>query len=190
MLSSQDTPRPWFTPLTLSLIWLSVALVGAGWLWQSRQPSPANELTNQLPIAPTAGSIAPDFTLTSLDGESFTLSEQRGTAVVLNFWASWCGPCRYETPYFQQIHEQNGDEVLIVGINQQETADRVATFADEFALTYPLLLDSDGRVSKAYRVFGLPTTVLVDAEGVVREVLPGAVSTAVLGERVRALTSE
>ncbi|MCA9981274.1 MAG: TlpA family protein disulfide reductase, partial [Anaerolineales bacterium] len=155
--------RPWWVA-----IWLVTAVLGSGWLWFSRQDSPPAISADQLPIAPTAGSQAPDFTLTTLAGDTLTLSELRGTPVVLNFWASWCGPCRYETPYFQQIHETNGDEVLILGINQREGAETVAAFGDEFSLTYPLLLDSDGQVSTAYRVFGLPTTVLVDANGVVR----------------------
>lgn len=177
--------RPWWI-----LIWLTTAVVSLAWILFSRQATAPTQATNQLPIAPTAGSFAPDFTLTTLEGETITLHDLRGTAVVLNFWASWCGPCRYETPFFQQIHEARGDEVLILGLNQRETPATVADFGAEFGVTYPLLLDSEGRVGTAYRVFGLPTTVLVDGEGVVREVLPGAVSTAVLGARIEALLAQ
>ncbi len=136
--------------------------------------------------SPAPGFLAPDFTLVTLDGEELTLSELRGRPVVLNFWASWCGPCRIETPHFQSFSENFADELVVLGVNQQESAEAITAFAEEFSVTYPLLFD-DGEVYQMYAVFGLPTTYFISADGVIVDVIPGAATEAVLVEKVERL---
>ena len=92
--------------------------------------------------------MAPDFTLATLDGGSIQLSDLRGQPIFINFWASWCGPCRAEMPHIQAAYETYSDDGLIVlGVDQLESPPPVAQFVDEYSLTFPIPLDSDGDVS-------------------------------------------
>lgn len=151
----------------------------------SRQSSTA--VPDPLIESPSPGFLAPDFELVTLEGEMVRLSDLRGRPVVLNFWASWCGPCRIETPHFQEFSENFSDDLVVLGVNQQESAETVEAFAAEFALTYPLLLDARADVYQTYAVFGLPTTYFIDADGIIVDVIPGAATEAVLTEKVESL---
>jgi peroxiredoxin len=125
------------------------------------------------------GRAAPNFRLAPVDeGSPLTLSDYRGKWVLLNFWASWCGPCRGETPELQAFWERmEAQGLVVIGVNQQETPDTARNFTEEFGVTYPVVLDRDGDVSVAYRVgSGLPISMLVDPEGVIERVFIGAVS--------------
>jgi thiol-disulfide isomerase/thioredoxin len=125
------------------------------------------------------GRAAPNFRLGDLrDGPPVTLTDFRGQWVLLNFWASWCPPCRGETPALQAFSERfAGKGLVVVGVNQQETPTTARSFADEFGVTYPMVLDRDGEVSVAYRVgSGLPVSMLVNPEGVIERVIIGAIS--------------
>jgi len=111
------------------------------------------------------GQDASDFTLTSLSGDEVTLSGLRGKVVLLNFWASWCNPCRIEMPTIQKLHEEFGDKGLLVfGVNSEEP-DVARAFIEEMKLTFPTLRDPGDRVSQSYQVFGIPTTFIIDKEG-------------------------
>lgn len=122
------------------------------------------------------GRAAPDFVLASINGGDERLSSYRGKWVLLNFWASWCGPCRQETPDLQRLQERRPDTLVILGVNQQETRDTAADFVDEYDLTYPIALDLSGQVSSTYRVGrGLPVSMLVDPTGVIRELHIGRI---------------
>lgn len=116
--------------------------------------------------APEVGALAPDFTLRSVAGEPVTLSEMRGQVVLINFWATWCGPCREEMPAIQARYNRGDFAVLAVDFG--ETAEQVQGFMDEIGVQLPALLDSDGSVQELYRVRGYPTSFFVDAEGVIR----------------------
>lgn len=118
--------------------------------------------------APEKGSLAPDFALELISGESVTLSDYQGKVVLLNFWAVWCPPCRQEMPSFQSIHERYGDEIVILGINAGDSRADAASFVQEFGLTFDILLDSRSEVEFLYRVRGLPTTFLIDPQGVIQ----------------------
>lgn len=111
---------------------------------------------------------APDFTLETLEGAALALSELRGRPVLLNFWATWCPPCRDEAPALQAVHERYGDRLQVLGIDQKEGRDAVDGFRRRFGLTYTLLLDSTGAVAERYGVRALPESWLVDAAGVAR----------------------
>ncbi len=107
---------------------------------------------------------APDFTLESLTGEMVRLSEQRGTPVVVNFWATWCPPCVEEMPALQALADSG---VKVFGINMREDAEAVRDFVTDLGITYPILLDPDDATVLAYSVLGLPQTVVIDANGVI-----------------------
>ncbi len=126
---------------------------------------------------PRPGDPAPDFELLALSGETVRLSDYLGRPVILNFWATWCAPCRLEMPELQRAQAEFGDEgPLVLTINQEESAERVGEFLDEVGLTLPALLDSDAGVGKTYGAFFLPTTVIVDQDGRVAAIHRGMIS--------------
>ena len=130
------------------------------------QPQPT-AITPQISVAGLeTGSPAPDFALEAADGTMVRLDDYLGDVVLLNFWATWCAPCRIEMPLLQSTFESFRDQGLIVlGIDFDESADLVASFGDELGLTFPLLLDPGGKIQQQYKVRGYPTTVVLDREG-------------------------
>ncbi len=155
---------------------LIVFLAGGAWIWVNRLPSGAAAAGGALPPAPAVGHPAPDFTVTDTSGKSFKLSALRGTPVVLNFWATWCPPCRAELPELQAGSERLAGQVAFVGLNQGETPAEVKTFAEQMGLTFPIPLDEKMDVSRAYSVRSLPTTFFIDRDGVIREMQIGALN--------------
>ncbi len=124
----------------------------------------------------TSGIPAPDFTLERLDGGSVRLWELRGKVVLLNFWATWCEPCRREMPLLAEIYRMyhpQGVEVLGVNLTSQDDLAEVRRFVAAFDLPFPILLDHNGRVERAYGLFGVPTTVFIDREGIIQRVVMG-----------------
>lgn len=119
------------------------------------------------------GSEAPAFQLTVPSGELIRLSDLRGKVVLLNFWATWCSPCRREIPDLVRLQNQWGGSVQIVGIDLQETPSEVSAFAGQMQMNYPVPLDSDGQVASYYRIRGLPTTYFLDPQGVIRDIRIG-----------------
>ena len=126
-----------------------------------------------LSIGTTVGDLAPDFTGTTLDGETIRLGDLRGKVVLVNDFASWCGPCLAETPHLVEVFNANAEDVVFIGLNLQESEDAVVTYRDDFAVTYPLVLDPDGRLTDIYKPIGLPTSWFIDPDGVVRYVHVG-----------------
>ncbi len=111
---------------------------------------------------------APDFTLQDDDGKIHRLADYRGKVVVLNFWATWCPPCRYEMPSMERAHKKvQGENIVLLAVNVGESADQVFEFTGQYPVTFQLLLDTDGSVIKKYPVIGLPTTFVIDPRGVV-----------------------
>jgi len=109
---------------------------------------------------------APAFTLTGEDGKTHRLSDYRGHVVVLNFWATWCPPCRYEMPAMERAYQKlQGDGIVLLAVNVGEDEDTVFAFTGQYPVTFPLLLDRDGTVVKQYPVIGLPTTFIIDPQG-------------------------
>ncbi|KAA3660031.1 MAG: TlpA family protein disulfide reductase [Chloroflexi bacterium] len=172
------------------------ALLGTTWIFVSRTPPQIVSGPITLTEAPIVGHLAPDFTLQTPVGESITLSEvidrngAAGQPVVLNFWASWCGPCRVEMPDLQRTSMKYNGRSAIIGINQGESAATVTEFGNEFNITYPLLVDDDNTVNHLYTVSSLPTTVFINASGVVHEVQIGILTQAVLEDRIEELLKE
>lgn len=137
--------------------------------------------------APVVGYQAPDFSIPTLNGETFTLGEQRGRPIVMNFWATWCPPCRAEIPFFQEAARKYNGQVSIIGVDDGEPAQLVSSFVREFGMTYPVPLDEDSAVSRQYRVNSLPTTFFIDREGVIRHIHIGIISNAVLEDQITQL---
>ncbi|HJW89300.1 MAG TPA: redoxin domain-containing protein [Anaerolineales bacterium] len=123
-----------------------------------------------VPDSPSIGKAAPDFELQNLSGESVRLSELRGRVVIINFWATWCGPCRLEMPAIQARYDRHPAELEVLAVNFDEPQAAVQAFVNELGLTFTVLLDPGAQVQDLYRVRGYPTTYLVDPDGVVREV--------------------
>jgi peroxiredoxin len=128
-------------------------------------------------IAPEIGAQAPDFALRDLEGNEVRLSDYRGRTVLLTFWATWCGPCRLEMPTFEgRYQELKDDGFTVLGLNYDEPVEDVSAFRDELGLSFPLLLDPGGSVQRLYRIRGYPTSIFVDAQGVVRVVHIGLIT--------------
>ncbi len=113
------------------------------------------------------GAAAPDFELDTLAGSTLKLSDLRGQPVLLAVGTSWCPPCREEAPFLQKLHDQ-GSNLVVVMLDTQEELQTVQAYADELGLTLPIALDYDGAVARAYRVWGYPTSFLIDENGIVR----------------------
>ena len=113
-----------------------------------------------------SGSPAHQFELTLFNGETLRLSDLRGSVVVLNFWASWCPPCRWEMPAFERIWQEYRDQgVVFFGIAISDEEEKARSFAQKAGITYPLALDPTGNLAVTYRALSLPTTFLIDRQG-------------------------
>ncbi len=133
---------------------------------ESQQPKLGYQLTALSKTVP-----APGFTLKDMDGKKFSLKDYRGKVVLLNFWATWCPPCRREMPSIERLHQYfKGKDFVVLALNQMESGDQVFTFTGDLGvdLTFPILFDKDSSVSRAYGVQGLPTTYIIDKKGNVR----------------------
>lgn len=119
-------------------------------------------------VAPIVGAIAPDFELESIEGETVRLSDHRGKVVLINFWATWCGPCRVEMPALQNRFEAYDGELVILAVDNDETLDRVVPFVQELGLTFTTLLDIGATTQDLYLIRGYPTSVFVDPDGIIQ----------------------
>ncbi len=136
---------------------------------------------------PEKGAPAPDFTLQDLQGRQLTLSDLRGSFVLVNFWATWCGPCRVEMPALQSRFERYSPDLRVVAVNFDEPQDTVQAFADELGLTFDILLDPGAKVQDLYRIRGYPTSIFVDREGIIQIVHIGLMTEKQLDAYLREL---
>ena len=166
-----------------------VLLLGAAWILLNVEKSDLVAANNM--AFPKAGFPAPDFELDNLDSQSIRLSELRGTPVVLNFWATWCQPCRIEMPAIQKARNSyQNDELVILAVNMtdQDSLDQVHEFVNRYNLTFDILLDENGKAASAYRVSALPSTFFIGADGTIDEVvIGGPMSEALLLSRIEKL---
>lgn len=124
---------------------------------------------------PRVGKAAPDFKLLTLDGRPAALRDFRGSPVMLNFWASWCPPCRYEMPFFQEIwKEYHGKGLVILAVNIGETAATAGQYMRDNGFTFPVLLDTSQDVALNYNIRSIPTTYFLDEEGIIKDMKVGA----------------
>ena len=165
-----DKQNPDSRLMLTRLMMVFVTVIGSIWTWVSRPADSSSQNT----AAARVGAIAPNMALQALDGKPVMLKALRGKAVVLNFWATWCPPCRAEMAALNQVQHTLADRGLVVlGVNQLEAAQTVTRFLQEQRLDFPVALDSFGAASQAYRVSALPTTYFIDRDGIIREVVFG-----------------
>ena len=151
---------------------IPVVVVGLAMGACSEEPGPGPTASP----APEAG-MAADFQLMGLDGQTVTLSGLRGSPVLLNFWATWCGPCRAEMPYLQQVYADErwtAAGLKILAVNAGESVNGVEKFLEDNGLTFPVLLDSDQSVAIDYDIRGIPTTYFIDKDGIIKSVKVGS----------------
>ena len=176
----------WFWGFAIIL----VIILGGVWILFSRTISSSSPAGGGdaviLEPAPVAGHPAPDFELKNLDGEIVRLSDFEGKPVLVNFWATWCGPCRAEFPDLQKASVDNADNLVIIGINNTTTdrVEQVDDFVAEMEATFPIVLDEEGQVVETYQIRGLPTTIFIDRNGIVNEVFPGLINQAYIESKL------
>lgn len=131
------------------------------------------------------GRPAPRVELPGMRGGQLRLADLRGRPVVLNFWASWCPPCLAEMPEFERVHRRLGDRVAFLGVNQRDQPGAAERLARSTGVTYPLAVDPAGRAFDAFGGLGMPTTVLIRADGTVADIFAGQLDETLLRERIR-----
>lgn len=180
--------------LSKNSLLVSIFIVLLAAAWTAYTAYAGVETTGGRIPAPRKGFLAPDIPLTTLDGQSARLNDLRGNAVILNFWASWCPPCRAEMPALQQVHVQfHGKGLIVLGVNatSQDALDAAVQFMQENNLSMPVSFDFDGIAMEKYQVRALPTTFFIDAEGVIQDVsVGGPMSEAFLTAQALRLTGE
>lgn len=152
-----------FALLSLGVVVVGGLLAAGGYAAVALTPVAANELAAQESV----GSAAPDFVLNSLTGEPVSLAQFKGKPTVINFWATWCPPCKEELPALERAYRQNQAQVNFVAISVKEEPDTVRGYVQSESLELPVALDTSGVVADRFQVRGLPTTVFLDADGVI-----------------------
>jgi thiol-disulfide isomerase/thioredoxin len=186
---SELSPTPTAAGLSSrsSWLWWAAALLllaaGGWWVWASRMPE--ESLSALRTPAPAVGHPAPGFNSTLLSGEPISLAGLQGTPVVLNFWATWCGPCRAEMPALERAAQRYDGRAVILGVNQAEDPAVIQEFVEEYGITFPIVLDGDQAIGyDAYAVSGLPTTYFIDGDGVIRRLWMGEMNSITLEEGI------
>lgn len=142
-------------------------------------------------LSAMVGKPAPPMSLETVDGAAVSLESLKGKGVILNFWATWCPPCKVEMPELEKTHRDGADDgIVVVGVNYQQEADTVRKYIQEASLSLPVVLDSNGEVSRKYHVTALPTTFFIDREGVVAGFFVGPLTAETLDEWASRLKGE
>lgn len=168
MAESPRAPRRIRQGLILALAAIVLVAAGAVVFWGRIGGG-----DEQLGVGPEKGQIAPDFSARTPGGETVRLSDFHGKKVLLNFFATWCGPCKAKAPHLRAAYERKSEDVVFLGVTFQDTAGSVRSFAAKYKLPFPLALDDSGDVGHAYQVRGLPTTFFIWADGVVHYEVKG-----------------
>ena len=171
-----------------ALLWAMVGVMTVVWLFYGGglesitsmvQPAPAPVSTADI------GQETPPLRLPLVGGGEMDLESYRGRVVVLNFWATWCEPCKAEMPVFERAQQQYRDRGLaVLAVDFQERDEEITAFLNQVGATFPSLVDRTGEVSRQWRATGLPTTFLIDRQGIIRDVRVGAFTESMLEERL------
>lgn len=185
------TPAPAAVPVAASMLQPSpTPLSPAATPKEAPLPSVAVAQPS-LPVGPEVDQLAPDFKLKDLEGQQRELGEFRGKVVLLNFWATWCGPCRVEIPDIRTVYTKYKEQGFIVlAVDIGETSTTVAKFARQFDMSFPVLLDSNMAVSRQYETFSIPSSFFLDRRGVIREARIGTMSQSYIEQVVSRLLKE
>lgn len=169
----QTRLNPWF----YASIGLAAMLILSGVIVLSvmkETPSSAQAVPDQFVTPPAQDTLAPDFDLRTVDGQTVRLSDYRGQVVLLNTWATWCPPCRAEMPQLEAYYrEHQGQGFVVLAVNSEESSETVAAFLRSQDFTFPVVLDPEGTVMNSYQVRGLPTSFFIDRKGVMRGMWTG-----------------
>ena len=122
----------------------------------------------------TMGDMAPDFTAELTNGESVTLSKVQDKVILLNFWATWCGPCVREMPALEKLQEEYGDKLLVLAVNSMEDKGTVDSFVEETGYTFSVAYDVNGEIGVKYPTTGIPYTLIIGKDGIVKQIFVGA----------------
>jgi thiol-disulfide isomerase/thioredoxin len=149
--------------IAIAVVFLTGVLVAPA---AAQQTKSRQDLLKSIGLSKPAFAQAPDFSLRDANGGYSSLANYRGAFVLLNFWATWCGPCREEMPSMEALSRSfGGQSLVVVAVNQRESAAQVSRFMKTRALNFPAPLDTDGRVAASYRAYGIPVTYLIDGSG-------------------------
>jgi cytochrome c biogenesis protein CcmG/thiol:disulfide interchange protein DsbE len=174
------------------LLFLAIFLLGAIWTYATR-PAATDTTQGEIP-APQTGFLAPPFSAMDISGREVAFTSFSGEVLIINFWASWCPPCRAEMPVLQEIYQDyNSKGLTVLGINAafQDSSTKMNTFLDSYNVRFPIFLDSTGMVNRQYEIQSLPTTFFVGRDGIIRDmVIGGPLSYAGLEERIKPLIQE
>jgi len=164
-----------------------VIFLGVNLYLNIREPAAvvASEVSD-FPVGINKGELAPNFEGTTLSGEKITLADLRGKTVLINVFASWCGPCQLEAPHLANVYaELDHDEVVFIGLNLEEKLQNVAYFKEKFAWEFPLVLNEDGALTdQIYTPIGLPTSWFIDPQGVIQYVHVGPITEEMLRQAI------
>ncbi|QMV43058.1 TlpA family protein disulfide reductase [Cohnella cholangitidis] len=174
--------KNWRNWLILIAVALLTGLVLLQQLNGNRKGASANsaaliEAAN-IPEKPQIGFTAPSFSLTGTDGKIYDLKKLRGKPVILNFWASWCGPCKDEAPSFVKLDKQYGDRLQIIAVNLTATdsVQSAREFAQNYGFKFPVVFDTDGQVGAKYEIRPIPSTMFIDSDGIITDGVLGALA--------------
>jgi len=179
--------------LKMLIIVLLIAVIVVGALVAVRRPGQKNAETT-MEVSEAASDLAPDFTMYDIDGNAHKLSDFRGKPVILNFWASWCGPCKAEMPDFEEAYKTYGEEIqfLVVNLtdNSSETVETASGYIASQGYTFPVYYDVAMEGALAYSIYAIPVTYFIDEEGAVRASNEGMISADVLESNLAALLAQ
>jgi peroxiredoxin len=164
---------------------IGLLLVFSGCQPATETPVEANAAT------PTPRPPAPDFALETLNGETLRLADYEGQVVLVNFWASWCPPCKEEMPALEAYYQAYKDEgLMVLGVNVKDSEESLEAFLEEYDVSFPVILDHDAKVAGKYNITGLPTSFFVDREGQIIGSWPGMVTQTFLEKNVTPFLEE
>ncbi len=167
---------------------LSLVIIIGGGMLLYRNLSGNVDLGEAIPTEAVSENAAPGFTVLDADGNEVQLKDFRGKGVVVNFWASWCGPCKSEMPHFQEAYEQYGEDVHFLMVNMStafgDTRADAAELLEDSGYTFPVYYDDMAECAYGYGITGIPVTVFIDADGMISSVMTGMISEADLQRRI------
>jgi DsbE subfamily thiol:disulfide oxidoreductase len=177
-----------------ALLWALVGVMTVVWLFFGGGLESVTSMVRPAPKPVSTADIgqpAPALRLPLVGGGELDLETYRGRPVLLNFWATWCEPCRAEMPVFERAQQQYRDQGLVVlGVDMQERDDEIQAFLGQLGVTFPSLADRTGEVTRQWRATGLPTTFLIDRNGIIRDVRVGPFTDEMLQDRLTKLFAQ